>query len=131
MSLNIKNRPNLERSKSQISSKINLNDLFNGNGYIINDLDKDYINHCIKLSNETRFKNSKETERNKLFKRCRICKNFKDNEKLIFCSICNDGFHYKCLDKDEKDLETEKTLKKYYECKRCIKSGEEKDQILK
>ena len=134
MSLNIKGKHNFERAKSTkdiISSKINLNDLFNGNGYIINDLDKDYIKHCIKLSSESRFQKSKEVERNKLFKRCRICRNFKDNEKLIFCSICNDAFHYKCLDKDEKEQETEKELKKYYECKRCIKTEEEKNKILK
>ena len=134
MSLNIKSKNNFERCKSQKdvkSSNINLYDLFNGNGYIINDLDKDYIDHCIKLSCESRFQKSKETERNKLFKRCIICRNFKDNEKLIFCSICNDAFHYKCLDQDEKELETEKELRKYYECKRCIKSEEEKNKILK
>ena len=135
MSLSLKMKSNFQRCKSKndlSSSNLNLNDLFNGKGYTINDdLDKDYINHCIKLSCESRFQKSKETERNKLFKRCRICRNFKNNENLIFCSICNDAFHYKCLDKDERDSETEKSLKKYYECKRCIKSEEEKNKILK
>ena len=135
MSLNIERKNNFKRHKSKkdlLSSNLNLNDLFNGKGYIINDdLDKDYINHCIKLSCESRFQKSKETERNKLFKRCRICRNFKNNENLIFCTICNDAFHYRCLDKDEKVSETEKSLKKYYECKRCIKSEEEKNKILK
>ena len=133
MSLNIKRKNNFQKSKSSnelIST--NLNDLFSGKGNLINDeLDKDYINHCIKLSRESRFQKSKETERNKLLKRCRICRNCKNNENLIFCSICKDAFHYKCLDKDEKDSETEKSLKKYYECKRCIKTEEEKDKILK
>jgi len=135
MSLNIKRKNNFQKSKSSnelISTNLNLNDLFSGKGNLINDeLDKDYINHCIKLSRESRFQKSKETERNKLLKRCRICRNCKNNENLIFCSICKDAFHYKCLDKDEKDSETEKSLKKYYECKRCIKTEEEKDKILK
>ena len=135
MSLNIERKNNFQRCKSKkglLSQNLTLNDLFNGKGYIINDdLDKDYINHCIKISSESRFQKSKETERNKLFKRCLICRNFKNNENLIFCSICNDAFHYKCLDKDEKNFETEKELKKYYECKRCIKSGEEKNKVLK
>ena len=135
MSLNLKRTNNFYRHKSKVdlsSSNLNLNDLFNGKGYTINDdLDKDYINHCIKLSCESRYQKSKETERNKLFKRCRICRNFKNNENLIFCTICNDAFHYKCLDKDEKESESEKSLKKYYECKRCIKSEEEKNKILK
>ena len=135
MSLNFKGKNNLQKSKSEIdisSSKVNLNDLFNGKGYIINDkLDKDYINHCIKLSSESKFQRSKETERNKLFKRCKICRDIKNNEKLIFCSVCNDAFHYKCLDPEEKKSETEKSLRQYYECKRCIKSEEEKSKILK
>ena len=135
MSLNLKGRNNLQKCKSEIdisSSKLNLNDLFNGKGYEINDkLDKDYINHCIKLSCESKFQRSKETERNKLFKRCKICRDIKNNEKLIFCSVCNDAFHYKCLDPQEKEFETEKSLRKYYECKRCVKSEEEKSKILK
>ena len=135
MSLKQKRTNNFQRSKSKkhiFSSSVNLYDLFNGKGYAINDnRDKDYINHCIKLSGESRFLKSNETERNKLLKRCRICRDFKNNENLIYCSICNDAFHYKCLDKDETDSETEKSLKKYYECKRCIKSEEEKSKILK
>ena len=135
MSLNLKRKNNIQKSKSNIdltSSNVNLNDLFNGKGYIINDeLDKDYINHCIKQSCKSKFIKSKETERNKLFKRCRICRNIKKKENLIFCSICNDAFHFKCLDKDERVSETEKSLKKYYECKRCIKSEEERNKILK
>jgi hypothetical protein len=135
MSLNIKRKNNFQKSKSSnelITSNLNLNDLFNGKGNIINDeLDKYYINHCIKLSGESRFQKSKETERNKLFKRCRICRNFKNNENLIFCSVCKDAFHFHCLDEDEKESETEKSLRKCYECKRCIKSEEEKDKILK
>ena len=83
MSLNFIRINNFHRHKSKVdlsSSNINLNDLFNGKGYAINDdLDKDYINHCIKLSYESRYQKSKETERNKLFKRCRICRNFKNN----------------------------------------------------
>ena len=133
MSLNFQNRK-FPRSKSTLdisSSNINLNDLFNGKGYIINDkLDKDYIKHCIKLSYGSRFQNSKETERNKLFKRCRVCRDFNNNENLIFCSVCRDAFHYKCLHKTEKNT-SEKSLKKNYECQRCLKSEEEKNKLLK
>jgi len=133
MSLNFRRRK-FPRSKSTLdlsSSNLNLNDLFNGRGYIINDkLDKDYIQHCIKLSCESRFQKSKETERNKLFKRCRICRNFNNKENLIYCVVCRDAFHYKCLNNDEK-TSSEKALKNHYECKRCLKSEEEKNQLLK
>ena len=125
----------IQKSKSFIdisTSKDNLCDLFNGKGNLINDpLDKDYIKHCIQLSSESRFQKSKESERNRLFKRCRICRDIKCNQSLIFCGVCNDAFHYKCLDKDERESETEKSLKKLYECKRCIKSEEERNKILK
>ena len=133
MSLNFQKRK-FPRSKSTLdisSSNFNLNDLFSGKGYIINDkLDKDYIQHCIKLSCESKFQKSKETERNKLFKRCRICRNFNNNEKLIYCVVCRDAFHYKCLNKDEKSY-SEKFLKNHYECQRCIKIEKEKNQLLK
>ena len=128
MSLNLKRKNNFQKSKSSndlITTNLNLNDLFNGKGNVINDeLDKYYIDHCIKLSRESRFQKSKETERNKLFKRCRICRNVKNNENLILCTVCKDAFHFKCLDEDERDGETEKSLRKCYECKRCIKSEE-------
>ena len=100
MSLNFRRRK-LNRSKSTLdipTSNFNLTDLFNGKEYIINDeLDKDYIKRCIKLSCESRFQKSKETERNKLFKRCRICRDFKNNENLIYCIVCKDAFHYNCI----------------------------------
>ena len=50
---------------------------------------------------------------------------------MIFCSICNDAFHYKCLDKEERSSESEKELKKYYVCKRCIKSEEKQKSKYK
>ena len=131
MELHPKRKNSSQSKKNILSSNLSLDDLFNGKGYAINDVDKDYINHCIKISGESKFLKSKETERNKLFKRRRICRDFKNNNNLIFCSICNDAFHYECLDSDETDSETEKSLKKYYECKRCIKSEEEKSKILK
>ena len=126
----------IPRSKSTIDlpkSNSTISDLFNGKGYLINDqLDKDYIKRCIKLSCESRFQKSKETERNKLFKRCRICRDFKDNNNLIYCTVCKDAFHYKCiLERDKKYNITEKTLKKNYECTRCIKGEEEKNKLLK
>jgi hypothetical protein len=126
----------MPRSKSTFElpiSNYTISDLFNGKGNLINDeLDKDYIKKCIKLSCESRFQKSKETERNKLFKRCRICRDFKNNENLIYCNVCKDAFHYKCIiEKDRKCNITEKSLKKNYECKRCIKSEEEKNQLLK
>jgi len=115
------------------TSNFNLTDLFNGKEYIINDeLDKDYIKRCIKLSCESRFQKSKETERNKLFKRCRICRDFKNNENLIYCIVCKDAFHYNCIVESDKKINiTEKALKKNYECQRCKKSEEEKNKILK
>ena len=126
----------LPRSKSTIElqkTNANISDIFNGKGYLINDeLDKDYIKRCIKLSCESKFQKSKETERNKLFKRCRICRDFKDNNNLIYCTVCKDAFHYKCiLKRDKKYNITEKKLKKNYECPRCMKSEEEKNKILK
>ena len=135
MSLNFRKRK-LNKSKSTLNittSNLNLIDLFNGKGCVINDeLDKDYIKKCIKLSCESRFQKSKETERNQLFKRCRICRDFRNNENLIFCTVCKDAFHYKCIvDLDKKNNITEKQLKKNYECQRCIKSEEEKDRLLK
>ena len=135
MSLNFRRRK-LNRSKSTLdipTSNFNLTDLFNGKEYIINDeLDKDYIKRCIKLSCESRFQKSKETERNKLFKRCRICRDFKNNENLIYCIVCKDAFHYNCIVESDKKINiTEKALKKNYECQRCKKSEEEKNKILK
>ena len=135
MSLNFRKRK-LNRSKSTLdlpTSNLTLTDLFNGKGYIINDeLDKNYIKKCIKLSNESRFQKSKETERNQLFKRCRMCRDFNNNEKLIFCTVCKDAFHYKCIKGlDKKNNITERQLKKNYECQRCLKSEEEKNKLLK
>ena len=73
MSLNIERKNNFQRCKSKkglLSQNITLNDLLNGKGYIIkDDMDKDYINHCIKICSESRFQKSKEKERNKLYKR--------------------------------------------------------------
>ena len=135
MSLNFKKRK-LNKSKSTLdisTSNYTLTDLFNGKGLIINDeLDKNYIKRCIKLSCESRFQKSKETERNQLFKRCRICRDFNNNGNLIFCTVCKDAFHYKCIIENDKKINiTEKALKKNYECKRCIKSEEEKEKLLK
>ena len=135
MSLNFKKRK-LNKSKSTLdisSSNYTLTDLFNGKGLLINDeLDKNYIKRCIKLSCESRFQKSKETERNQLFKRCRICRDFNNNSNLIFCTVCKDAFHYKCIIENDKKMNiTEKALKKNYECKRCIKSEEEKEKLLK
>ena len=129
-----KRKPPRSKSTFELAkSNTNISDLFNGKGYLINDeLDKDYIKRCIKLSCESKFQKSKETERNKLFKRCRICRDFKDNNNLIYCTVCKDAFHYKCiLARDKKYNITEKTLKKNYECSRCIKSEEEKNKLLK
>ena len=105
------------------TSNFNLTDLFNGKECIINDeLDKDYIKRCIKLSCESRFQKSKETERNKLLKRCRICRDFKKNDNLIYCIVCKDAFHYNCIVESDKKINiTEKALKKNYECQRCKK----------
>ena len=135
MSLNFRKRK-LNRSKSTLdlpTSNLTLTDLFNGKGCIINDeLDNDYIKKCIKLSCESRFQKSKETERNQLLKRCRICRDFKSNENLIYCSVCKDAFHYKCIiGFDKKNNITEKQLKKNYECQRCLKSEQEKNKLLK
>ena len=135
MSLNFR-KGKLNKSKSTLditNTNLTLIDLFNGKGCVINDeLDKDYIKKCIKLSCESRFQKSKETERNQLFKRCRICRDFKNSENLIYCTVCKDAFHYKCIiDLDKKNNITEKQLKKNYECQRCIKSEEEKDKLLK
>ena len=126
----------LNKSKSTLdltTSNFNFNDLYNGKGYIIDDeLDKYYIQRCIKLSCEAKFQKSKETERNQLFKRCRICRDFKNNENMIYCNVCKDAFHYKCIiNTDKKNNITEKQLKKKYECKRCIKCEEEKNKLLK
>ena len=120
MSLNFR-KGKLNKSKSTLditNTNLTLIDLFNGKGCVINDeLDKDYIKKCIKLSCESRFQKSKETERNQLFKRCRICRDFKNSENLIYCTVCKDAFHYKCIiDLDKKNNITEKQLKKNYEC---------------
>ena len=116
----------VERSKSKNYS---LTDLFNGNKNKIEDeLDREYISHCIQLSCEKKFKKSKETERNKLFKRCKICRNFKSSENLIYCTVCNDAYHFKCL--NIKNV-TEKIYKRNFKCHRCLNQEEKKNKAIK
>ena len=116
----------VQRSKSIDYS---LTDLFNGNKNKIEDeLDREYISHCIQLSCEKKFKKSKETERNKLFKRCKICRNFKSSENLIYCTVCNDAYHFKCL--KIKNV-VEKIYKQNFKCQRCRNQEKQINKTIK
>jgi len=62
--------------------------------------EKEYIEYCLPLSNTKNFLKLTDAERNKLFKRCLICKNFKKRNL--------DAFHPEWV-----------KIKKWERCERC------------
>ena len=61
------------------------------------ELNKEYIQHCIKISHEKKFIQSGEKEKNKMLKRCKFCKDFKNENLILFCIYCQDAYHSYCL----------------------------------
>ena len=61
------------------------------------ELNKEYIEHCIKISHEKKFIQSGEKEKNKMLKRCKFCKDFKNENLILFCIYCQDAYHSYCL----------------------------------
>ena len=77
---------------------------------IINENDKEFIDYCLNVVNSNNFKNSNEQQKNILLKRCGICGKAGNDEIMLFCDKCDDGFHKKCVDMKEEN----------FRCKRCI-----------
>lgn len=84
-------------------------------------LDKDYIEYCVKINKERKFKKSKEKDRATMLKRCQSCLDFNNEKKLLFCQFCQDAYHSYCLPK--KMLPKSKPRNK--ECIICPKCKEQ------
>ncbi len=108
------------------------------------ELDKEYVEHCIQLKKQKKFKLSKEKEKNKMLKRCQKCLGFKDAKSFYFCPVCQDAYHKYCLGAEyshttkgkNKDSmmcprckEEQKTLDKFIE-KRSKKTNEEESSVV-
>ena len=104
-------------SKKRIKSESKINFQKNENSIIKNGLDKEYIEHCVRLSQERKYMISGEKEKNKMLKRCQKCKDFKNEKSILFCIYCQDAYHSYCLKPKIKNIPRNKECIK---CPRCI-----------
>ncbi len=107
-----------KRAKSSNKVKFNLssNDIFQSEKSK-EELNKEYIKHCIKISHEKKYIKSGEKEKNKMLKRCKKCKDFKNENLILFCIYCQDAYHSYCLNpKIEKIPKNKECIK----CPRCL-----------
>ena len=100
LELDVKKRVTLEDALSHCFFKNNKNNN-----------SEEYIKYCLSLSNSNNFFKLTEVERNNLFKKCLVCKQFK--KKKIYCEICKDAFHPECI----------KNNGIKYICERCKKKS--------
>ncbi len=106
-----------KRAKSSNKVKFNLssNDIFQKKSK--EELNKEYIKHCIKISHEKKYIKSGEKEKNKMLKRCKKCNDFKNENLILFCIYCQDAYHSYCLNpKIEKIPKNKECIK----CPRCL-----------
>ena len=91
----------LFKTKSKSLSKKNLSQKSNSIKSISKkskkSLDKEYIEHCIKLSHDKKYMKSGEKEKNIMLKRCKICKDFKNEKCILYCIYCQDAYHSYCV----------------------------------
>lgn len=112
---NVKAKNDKKKYITETEDNLLMDDLFNEKNETneMNENDKEYINKCIKLSNENKFLRSNEINRNNLLKRCRVCQIFK-NKGTLYCSTCYDAYHLTCLKITNLNEITDE-----FECKRC------------
>jgi len=94
---------------------------------------KNYLKHCKEVEEKYKIEKKKNfqiafKDRNLALKRCEVCLDPVNKEYLLFCNICEDGYHCYCIKPpvlDLKDFEDE-----VYTCDNCInlQDTQEKDK---
>ena len=87
------------------------------------ELNKEYIKHCIKISHDKKYIKSGEKEKNKMLKRCKKCNDFKNENLILFCIYCQDAYHSYCVKSKLKNFP------KNRECIICPRCKEEEKKI--
>jgi len=113
----------LIQTRSKSLSRLN-NNLKSNNSNLKNkkskaQLDREYIEYCVKLSHDKKYIKSGEKEKNKMLKRCKICNDFKNGKYILFCIYCQDAYHSYCINSKRK------TIPKNRECIKCPRCKEE------
>ena len=119
----------LFKTKSKSLSKKNLsqksNSIKSNSKKSKKSLDKEYIEHCIKLSHDKKYMKSGEKEKNIMLKRCKICKDFKNEKCILYCIYCQDAYHSYCVKSKLKNFPKNREC---IICPRC--KEEEKKNII-
>ena len=87
--------------------------------------DIDYCNYCLNVIQNKKLSKKSEKEKNRLLKRCKICKGFENRKNIIFCYLCQDAYHLSCV--DIKEIKNNS-----YVCDRCntiIKNKEKENRF--
>ena len=113
----------LIQTRTKSSSKLNIN-LKSSNSFPKSkkskaQLDKEYIEYCVKLSHDKKYIKSGEKDKNKMLKRCKICNDFKNGKYILFCIYCQDAYHSYCINSKRKNIP------KNRECIKCPRCKEE------
>ena len=114
----------IKKTRSKSESRVNSN-LTSNNSIIkskksIAQLNKEYIEYCVNLSHDKKYIKLRETEKNRMLKRCKICKDFKNEKYFLFCIYCQDAYHSYCINSKRKNIP------KNRECIICPRCKEEK-----
>lgn len=119
----------MQRRKENKATRINFRNLSKETVQFRNkskeELDEDYIAHCVRITKDPKFKKSKEKYRNQMLKRCQECSDFINSERMLYCIYCQDAYHSYCLNPPYKKIPANR------ECIVCPKCKEEKkkDQL--
>lgn len=89
------------------------------------ELDELYISHCIDLKNTFKLAKSKEKDRNKILKRCEVCKDFINKNKYIYCHYCQDAYHSYCCTQSSIQLNAD-----CFMCAKCVEENKKKFKQL-
>lgn len=88
------------------------------------ELDELYITHCIDLKNTLKFEKSKEKDRNRMLKRCEICKDFINKKMFVYCCYCQDAYHRYCVTSSINNGDNN------FMCTKCVEDNKKKFKQL-
>jgi hypothetical protein len=92
---------------------------------------KCYLKHCREVEEQYKIekkKNIPDAYQNRMLglKRCEACHDPVNSDYLLYCSICEDGYHCYCLNPPL--LTLEEMEDEYYTCSKCLKLKENQDK---